>query len=88
MGRYYDKLHFYLKRKLDRLSPRVQRRLTIALLAVYASLSCFFLARLINEREEEKFPVEKLIDSTIRLDRDSVIIIKPVKKPDENHGKG
>ncbi|MDI9604856.1 MAG: TraL conjugative transposon family protein [Bacteroidota bacterium] len=88
MGRYYDKLHFYLKRKLDRLSPRVQRRLMITLLTVYGLLSCYFMVKPLVERNKKKSPMEKLIDSTIRTGRDSVIIIKPIKKPDKNYGKG
>ncbi len=86
MGRYYDKLHFYLKRKLGRLSPRMHQRLMIVLLSVYGLLSCYFVVRFIVERKKD-FPIEKLIDSTIRADRDS-IIIKPTKKPDKKYGKG
>lgn len=87
MGRYYDKLHFYLKRKLDSLSLRAHQRLVIALLTVYGLLSCFFMARLIIERKKD-IPVEKLIDSPIRTHKDSLIIIKPLKTTDKNDGKG
>lgn len=85
MGRYYDKLHFYLKRKLDRLSPRAHRRLLIALFSVYGLLSCYFTAQLIMERKNDP-SLEKIIDSPIRTD--SIIIIKPIKKSDNHHGKG
>lgn len=85
MSNYYEKLHFYLKRKLDSLSPRMHRRLVIALLSVYGLLSCFFTVQVISERKNNS-ALEKLIDSPIRTD--SVIIIKPIKKQDYQYGKG
>ncbi|HMM16007.1 MAG TPA: hypothetical protein PKC47_00510 [Petrimonas sp.] len=86
MGTYYDKLHFWLKRRFDRLSPRAHGRMVVGLLSVYGLLTCFFIVKFTVERKHRRPPTELLIDSPIRTD--TVLIIKPIKKIDNDTGKG
>ena len=67
MGRYYDKLHFALRRKLDKLSPKAHRRLLYTLLIIYGLLSCYFIAQFFV-RPKEQPVMEKLIQRPIQTD--------------------
>jgi len=67
MGRNYDKLHYALRRKFDKLSPKAHRRLLYTLLIIYGLLSCYFIAQFFV-RSKEQPVMEKLIQRPIQTD--------------------
>lgn len=84
---YYKRLHLTLKRKMDSLSPRAHRRLLIALLLLYGTLSCYFIAQFFIRRDKDE-SLEQIIEQKMQLDS---LIARPYSlstQPTKEHDNG
>lgn len=64
---YYQRLHLYLKRKIDKLSSRAHRRLLITFLLLYGILSIYFIAQFFVRRDKDE-SLDRIIEQRMQLD--------------------
>ena len=81
LTRRYLRVHVWLHRQCNRLSPKWQKRIVFALCAVYFACAAAMIAQLFlpEEKHESAVPVSRITDSPIQRDSLHRHVIEPIK---------
>ena len=83
LTRRYLRVHVWLHRQCDRLSPKWQKRIVFGLCIVYFVCSIAMIAQLFLPQKEGQLPITRrdqtIVDSPIKRDSLHRHVIEPIK---------
>ena len=81
--RRYLRVHVWLHRQCDRLSPKWQKRIVFGLCIVYFACAAAMIAQLFLPQKEGQLPITRsdqtIVDSPIKRDSLHRHVIEPIK---------
>ena len=83
LTRRYLRVHVWLHRQCDRLSPKWQKRIVFGLCIVYFACAAAMIAQLFLPQKEGQLPITRsdqtIVDSPIQRDSLYRHVIEPIK---------